>query len=109
MEIVKNKIGLFLRDIRLKNHMTLHHVAIGTDIDSPLISKIERGERLPTFDQINKFSKFYHIDENELIIMLKAEKILKEYGKCETTLNAIQIVGEQINSYLTKSENELEN
>ena len=41
-------IGQFFRELRNEREETLHQVAVGTDIDSPLLSKIERGERLPT-------------------------------------------------------------
>ena len=40
----------------MKEGETLHQVAINTDIDSPLLSKIERGNRLPTIPQIKRIS-----------------------------------------------------
>jgi len=76
---------------------------VGTDIDSPLLSKIERGERLPTTEQLKKLSAYYDVSEEELRVKHTAEKILKEYGANETTYNAIQIVNEQLTDYAKKS------
>lgn len=96
-------IGQFFRELRNEREETLHQVAVGTDIDSPLLSKIERGERLPTTEQLKKLSAFYDVSEEELRVKHTAEKILKEYGANETTYNAIQIVNEQLTDYAKKS------
>lgn len=96
-------IGQFFRELRNEREETLHQVAVGTDIDSPLLSKIERGERLPTTEQLKKLSAYYDVSEEELRVKHTAEKILKEYGANETTYNAIQIVNEQLTDYAKKS------
>lgn len=44
---IKLELGQYLRQLRKEKGETLHQVSKGTDIDSPLLSKIERGERLP--------------------------------------------------------------
>lgn len=95
-------IGQFFRDLRNEREETLHQVAVGTDIDSPLLSKIERGERLPTTEQLKKLSAYYNVSEEKLRVKHTAEKILKEYGANETTYNAIQLVNEQLTDYAKK-------
>ena len=96
-------IGQYFRKLRNERKETLHQVAIGTDIDSPLISKIERGERLPTTEQLKRLSVYYNLSEEELRVKHTAEKILKEYGANETTYDAIQLVNEQLTPYAKKS------
>jgi transcriptional regulator with XRE-family HTH domain len=92
-------IGKFFRELRNERKETLHQVAVGTYIDSPLLSKIERGERLPTSEQLKKLSVYYDVPEEELRVKHTAEKILKEYGANETTYDAIQLVNEQLTNY----------
>ena len=101
----KITLGEYLRELRKQKDETLHGVSKGTDIDSPLISKIERGERLPTLDQLKKFSKFYKISEASLKAKLAAEKIVKEYGLNDTTYDAIRLVEEQLVEYGKKPSN----
>lgn len=92
-------IGKFFRELRNGRKETLHQVAVGTDIDSPLLSKIERGERLPTSEQLKKLSVYYGVPEKESKVKHTAEKILKEYGANEITYDAIQLVNEQLTNY----------
>jgi transcriptional regulator with XRE-family HTH domain len=102
MKTINSELGLFLRELRKENGQTLHQVSQGTDIDSPLISKIERGERLPTAEQIIKLAKHFKISENELKIKATAEKIIKEFGATDITYNAVNLVMEQLTPYLKK-------
>lgn len=97
---VKSELGQYLRVIRKERNETLHQVSQGTDIDSPMLSKIERGERLPTSEQIKRIAKHFKVPENILRSKLTAEKILREYGANEVTLDAISIVKEEIVKYV---------
>ena len=103
MSISKSELGEYLRGLRKNRQETLHQVSKGTDIDSPMLSKIERGERLATNEQLKRLAAFYKVSETSLKVKHTAEKILKEYGVNETTYNAIQLVNEQIAHYITKS------
>jgi len=103
MSSLKSELGKYLRELRKEREETLHQVSKETDIDSPMLSKIERGERLPTAEQLKKLAKFYQVSEASLKVKHTAEKILKEYGVNETTYDAIQLVNEQIAPYITKS------
>jgi transcriptional regulator with XRE-family HTH domain len=100
MDIQNFDLAQYLRKLRKDNGQTLHQVSQGTNIDSPLISKLERGERLPTSEQIKKLSKHFKVSETELKVMATAEKIIKEYGANQVTLEAISIVQEEIVKYI---------
>lgn len=92
-------LGEYLRSLRKSKGETLHEVSKDADIDSPLLSKIERSERLPTLEQLKRLAEFYRVNEAELMAKLKAEKIIKEYGLNNTTYDAIRIVEEQYVEY----------
>lgn len=99
MDNPKSELGQYLRELRKQREETLHQVSKGADIDSPMLSKIERGERLPTSEQLKRLAKFYKVSEASLKVKHTAEKILKEYGANETTYDAIQLVNEQLTNY----------
>lgn len=103
MKVLNSELGQYLRELRKDKGQTLHQVSVGTDIDSPLLSKLERGERLPTDEQIKKLAKYYKVAETDLKVKATAERILKEYGANETTYEAIQLVREQLVPYSKKS------
>lgn len=96
------ELGQYLRRLRKERNETLHQVSKETDIDSPLISKLERGERLPTAEQIKKLSKHYKVPQAELKVMATAEKIIKDYGISATTYDAANLVMDQLTPYLKK-------
>lgn len=102
MKNLKSELGQYLRELRKGKDKTLHKVSVGTDIDSPLLSKLERGERLPTDEQIKKLAKYYKIGEADLKVKATAERIIKEYGVNNTTYEAVNLVIEQITPYVKK-------
>jgi transcriptional regulator with XRE-family HTH domain len=102
MKVLNSELGQYLRELRKDKGQTLHQVSVGTDIDSPLLSKLERGERLPTVEQIKKLSKHYKVSEADLKVKVTAERIIKEYGVNDTTYDAVNLVMEQITPYVKK-------
>ncbi len=102
MKVLNSELGQYLRELRKNKEQTLHQVSVGTDIDSPLLSKLERGERLPTDEQIKKLANYYKVAETNLKVKATAERIIKEYGVNDTTYEAVNLVMEQITPYIKK-------
>lgn len=95
----KLSIGQLLKHKRGSDEQTLHQVAISTNIDSTIISKIERGKRLPTTDQLKGFASHFSLPLNDLHAKLIAEQIVRDYGISKTTYQAVQIVQEEMATY----------
>ncbi|MCP4353493.1 MAG: helix-turn-helix transcriptional regulator [Desulfobacterales bacterium] len=87
----------------MDKNKTLHKVSMGTDIDMTLLSKIERGERFPTSEQLKRLTSYFDVPESDLLSDLISEKIIKTYGINKTTYDAIQIVNEKLAPYMKKS------
>lgn len=102
MKTSNSELGQYFRNLRSKKGETLHEVSKGTDIDSPMLSKIERGDRMPTLEQLSRLSKYFKANEAELKVMHTAERIIKEYGLNKTTYEAVRMVKEQITPYIKK-------
>lgn len=94
--------GSYIKHLRTEQNKTLHQVAVGTNIDATLLSKIERGSRLATDEQLSKLAHFFKIPLENLQSKAIAEKIIKEYGLNETTVHAIHLVQEEFVTYNTK-------
>lgn len=91
--------GEKLKTMRSDRRETLHMVAMGTNIDMTLLSKIERGERLPTNEQILRLAGHFGLDEKQLAIEATAGKILTEYGYNDVTYGAARYVQEEMQKY----------
>ena len=101
-----NSIGQFIKTLRIDKKETLHQVSKETDIDMTMLSKIERGERLPTVEQVKKISNYFKLSENDIQATLMAEKIIKEYGINDITFNAVKIVEQKLITHLNEQQNE---
>jgi transcriptional regulator with XRE-family HTH domain len=98
------EIGEKLKIMRLNRKETLHNVAMGTNIDMTLLSKIERGERLPTNEQIERIAGYFGLDRKQLTVETTAGKILTEYGYNDVTYRAAIFVQEEMKKYYAKEQ-----
>lgn len=70
--------GEIIRKEREKKGMLLRQLASQLDIDASILSKIERGERKATKEQIIKLAEILCLNKNELLIQYLSEKIAYE-------------------------------
>jgi transcriptional regulator with XRE-family HTH domain len=71
-----NSLGEKLRTIRETKSLLLRQVAAYLEIDTALISKIERGERRLTREQVIKLANFYNVTDEELLTLWLSDKVL---------------------------------
>lgn len=93
-----SNIGQLIRDNRKQNNLLLRELAAIVEIDTAILSKIERGERLPTDEQIEKFSKALNIELKKLIENQVVDKIIINLDKVENPLEIIEIIRKKIKS-----------
>lgn len=72
---MSNHFGSKIRQLRENNKLLLRQVAPFIDIDTPLLSKIERGERVLKKEQIPLLSKILKTDEDELTTLWLADQM----------------------------------
>ncbi|QQR94135.1 MAG: helix-turn-helix domain-containing protein [Bacteroidota bacterium] len=85
-------IAEIIRELREQNGLLLRQVAAEIEIDQALLSKIERGERMPTKDQVIRLAKFYKVDLNEFLIAFISDKLVYELQNEEVALKAMQVL-----------------
>lgn len=91
-------LGNIIRAERGKRKLLLRHVGAALDVDQALISKFERGERIPTKEQVGRLAKYYELDKNELMTARLADKILFEVENEKMALSAMRIATRKIKS-----------
>ena len=74
-----------IRQLREERKLLQRHLAAVLDMDTPMFSKIERGERPAKRAQVVAIAKILTTDENELLTLWLADKIL-DVIECETEL-----------------------
>lgn len=88
-----NYLGTRLRALRESQGMLLRQVAAQIEVDTALISKIERGERRAQREHVTKMATALNAQENELTALWLADKlndVIQNEPMAERALQLIQ-------------------
>ncbi len=61
------KLGVFLKELRIKNNFTIMQVEVKTGISNSYISLIERNKRKPSMEILHKLAKTYKVKTEDLL------------------------------------------
>lgn len=85
-------LGNKIRSLRDEQGIFQRQVAAYLEIDTPMFSKIERGDRRAKRSQVPQLAKFFHVDEEELLTLWLADRILDAVdGEGEIKFKAIEV------------------
>ncbi len=87
-----------IKQLREENNLLQRQLASALEIDTPMYSKIERGDRIAKREQVLIIAKFLSTDENELLTLWLADKVLEIINDEENlSNNVLEIVKSNIN------------
>lgn len=90
--------GNKIKELRDKQGLLQRQLAAALEIDTPMFSKIERGDRRTKREQIIKLAELLHQDEDDMLKLWLADKVLDVVeGEDKLSNDAISIAQEQIN------------
>lgn len=92
-------IGEIIRGKREIEGLLIRQLAAQLDIDTAILSKIERGERKATRTQISKIADILKLDKDNLLVQYLSENIAYEIVD-EEMANEVLKVAEQKVQYL---------
>lgn len=97
--------GEILREKREEKGLLLRHVSAELDIDTAILSKIERSERKATKEQILKLAEILDLDKDNLLVQYLSERILYEIRDEELGSKALK-VAEQKMKYINNEKSQ---
>jgi len=100
-----DSLGDTIRKLREVKELPLRTVAAFLDIDQAILSKIERGQRKPTREQVVKLAEYFKVKENDLLVAWLSDKLVYELEDEEVALKALQMAEEKV-KYITKTKKE---
>lgn len=71
--------------------LPLRKVAAELDLDQSILSKIERGERKASKEQIIRIAQIFNVDEKELLINFLSDKILYDLINEEVASEVLKV------------------
>ena len=81
--------GKKLRELRDEQGVLQRQLAALLEIDTPMFSKIERGDRRAKREHVIKLAEYLHQDEKEMLTLWLADKVLDAVGDDELSKDAI--------------------
>ena len=91
-----NSFGEYLRDRREQLGLPLRKVAAELDIDTSILSKIERNERVATKEMLPTLAKTLEVQEKEIQIEFIQSTVLSELGDLEFLTDGLKNVLKKI-------------
>ena len=97
LHIIDMLFGSKIRELRDEQGVLQRQLAALLEIDTPMFSKIERGDRRAKREQVIKLAEYLHQDEKEMLTLWLADKVLDAVdGEEELSNDAITVAQEQI-------------
>lgn len=90
-----DSFGKTIRKLRQERKLPLRSVAAYLAIDQAILSKIERGQRNASREQVVKLATYFKIREDELLIQWLSDKLISEVQNEEFALKALQLAEEK--------------
>ncbi len=69
--------GRKIKELRDEQGVLQRQLAALLEIDTPMFSKIERGDRKAKREQVIKMAEYFHQDVNEMLTLWLADKVLE--------------------------------
>jgi len=91
-----DSLGETIRKRREDKELPLRIVAAYLDIDQAILSKIERGQRNASREQVVKLAKFFKIDETDLLVSWLSDKLVYEVANEDVALKALKVAEEKV-------------
>ncbi|MBQ9094223.1 MAG: helix-turn-helix transcriptional regulator [Prevotella sp.] len=92
-------LGNKIKSLRDEQEVLQRQLAAYLEIDTPMFSKIERGDRRAKRSQVILLAKYFNVDEKEMLTLWLADKVLDAIGdedERELKREAIEVAKEKI-------------
>ena len=88
--------GETIRQLREQKGLLLRQLAAALEVDTALVSKLERGERKAQREQVSKLAIILQVPEDPLLIVWLSDKVLDALGEEPLALKALRITEKRI-------------
>lgn len=91
-----NRFGDMVRKLREQQNLLQRQIAGKLEIDTPMLSKIERGERKAKREQVILLAKILEADQEELVTLWLADKVYEVVKDESNAIKALQVAEQEL-------------
>ena len=95
---MSNQFGSKIRQLREHHNLLLRQVAPLLEIDSPQLSKIERGERQAKKELIPLFAEILKVPQEELLTLWLADQVFEMVQDEPTSVESLKLTLKRLKS-----------
>lgn len=82
--------GETIREIRETKGLLLRQVAAELEVDTALISKMERGERKAQREQVSKLAQILQVSEDSLVVLWLSDRVIDVLQNEKQSMKALK-------------------
>lgn len=86
-----NSLGDKLRGLRENQGLLLRQVAAFIEVDTAFLSKVERGEKKASREQVTKLAEFLNADKEQLLTFWLCDKIIAAIDNDPIRVKALKL------------------
>lgn len=90
------QFGERIKELRESKELLQRQLAAKLEIDTPMFSKIERGERKAKKEQVIQLAKLLNANKDELLTIWLSEQVYDLVKDEENALQALKVAEEQV-------------
>lgn len=87
---MENQFGNRIKELRESQKLLQRQIASILEIDTPMLSKIERGERKAKKEQVLKFAEIFKVDSEDLLTLWLADQVYNVVKEEDVAYNALK-------------------
>jgi predicted nucleotidyltransferase/DNA-binding XRE family transcriptional regulator len=91
-----DNLGQKIKKLRQENNLPLRTVSAQLGIDQAILSKIERGQRKATREQVIKLARYFRVKDSDFLIAWLSDKLIDEVANEPVALKALQVAEEKV-------------
>lgn len=95
---MENQFGNRIKELRESNKMLQRQVASILEIDTPMLSKIERGERKAKKEQVSKLASIFKVSLDELLTLWLADQVYTILKNEDLAKQALKLAEKRIDT-----------
>ena len=98
----ENTFGETIKKLREERNLPLREVAVALKIDTSMLGKIEKNNRKPTKQLIEKFAKFFKVDEKDLTIAFLSDTVAYHVSEEDFASEVLKVAEKKVKYLKTK-------
>lgn len=97
-------LGKRIKELREEKEILQRQLAASLEIDTPMFSKIERGERRAKREQVIKLAELLETDANALLTLWLASQVIEIIKDEEMAIDVLKVAGEVVKNQNKRKE-----